>query len=194
MAATMNSMQILVFELRNSTRLGKGYARHQLGLHMLVLEQLRKTYWTADVQHSLFTTVLKSIGDELAASEAAGAHTPDSSRPGIGDMGPPSRLPDSVEPSLPERAETEADQVASSYESCLAAFMPFAGLRSYSDELGYVLRKIDEYWSRVKLTDFRASDWDVSDSVSLESIHSNHSNQEEPTVTAYVDSNGVSDK
>lgn len=161
---------------------------------MLVLEQLRKTYWTADVQHTLFTTVLKSIGDELAASEATGSQTPDNNRPTTGDMGPPRRMPDPVEPFISERPELETDPITSSYEACLAAFMPLAGLPSYSDELGYVSRSIDEHCSQVKLTNFRASDWDVSDSVSLESIHSNHSTQEEATVTTYVETNVVSDK
>lgn len=161
---------------------------------MLVLEQLRKTYWTADVQHTLFTTVLKSIGDELAASEAASAQILDNDRPGTGDMGPPRRLPGPVESSIPERLEIETDQVSSSYEASLAAFMPFAGLPSYSDELGYVLTSTHKHRLQVKLTDSRASDWDVSDSVSLESIHSNHSNQEETTVTTYVETNVVSDE
>lgn len=141
----MASMQILVFELRNSSRLGKGYARHQLGMHMNVLEQLRKTYWTADVQHTLFTTVLKSLGNEQAAAETSRAHTPDTRPAAAGEMGPPRRLPDLVEPLVsnsslnPERSESETDQAATSYEAYLAAFMPFAGLPSYSDDLGYVL-------------------------------------------------------
>ena len=55
----MAAMQIYIWELRHSTGMARHYASHQLDLHMLVLSHLRKTYWTADLQHNLFTEVLK---------------------------------------------------------------------------------------------------------------------------------------
>lgn len=53
----MPSGQIHLYEMKSPDLLSREHASHQLDLHMTVLRELRKTYWTADMQHDLFTRV-----------------------------------------------------------------------------------------------------------------------------------------
>ena len=57
----MFAAQIHLFEIKQSEGLARQYASHHFNLHVLVLSQLRRTYWTADHQHKLFTETLKAV-------------------------------------------------------------------------------------------------------------------------------------
>ena len=57
----MFAAQIHLYEIRHSEGLARQYASHHFNLHILVLSQLRRTYWTADHQHKLFTETLKAV-------------------------------------------------------------------------------------------------------------------------------------
>ncbi len=59
--AIMFAAQIHLFEIKQSEGLARQYASHHFNLHILVLAQLRRTYWTADHQHKLFTETLKVV-------------------------------------------------------------------------------------------------------------------------------------
>jgi len=59
--AIMSAAQIHLFEIKQSEGLARQYASHHFNLHILVLSQLRRTYWTADHQHKLFTETLKAV-------------------------------------------------------------------------------------------------------------------------------------
>jgi hypothetical protein len=57
----MFAAQVHLFEIKKSDGLARQYASHHFNLHTLVLSQLRRTYWTADHQHKLFTETLKAM-------------------------------------------------------------------------------------------------------------------------------------
>jgi hypothetical protein len=57
----MSAMQIHFYEHTTLEGLAKSHALHNLKLHILVLDHLRKTYWSADMQHGLFTDIMKAI-------------------------------------------------------------------------------------------------------------------------------------
>lgn len=61
LTAIMFAAQIHLFEIKTSEGLARQYASHHFNLHILVLAQLRRTFWTADHQHKLFTETLKVI-------------------------------------------------------------------------------------------------------------------------------------
>jgi hypothetical protein len=57
----MSAMQIHFYEHVRLGGLARQHALHNLKLHIMVLDHLRKTYWTADMQHKLFSEALKAI-------------------------------------------------------------------------------------------------------------------------------------
>jgi hypothetical protein len=57
----MTPMQIHLFEFAHSEGLARQHACHNLNLYMIVLSHLKKTYWSADMQHNLFTECLKAL-------------------------------------------------------------------------------------------------------------------------------------
>lgn len=59
--AMMSAMQIHFFEYHRLDGLARQHALHNLKLHIMVLDHLRKTYWTADMQHKLFSEALKAM-------------------------------------------------------------------------------------------------------------------------------------
>lgn len=50
----MPSGQIHLYETKSPDPLSREHASHQLDLHMTVLRELQKTYWTANMQYELF--------------------------------------------------------------------------------------------------------------------------------------------
>lgn len=50
----MPSGQIYLYETKSPDPLAREHALHQLDLHMTVLRELQKTYWTANMQYELF--------------------------------------------------------------------------------------------------------------------------------------------
>lgn len=58
-ATTMTAAQIHLFEIKTSEGLSHQFARNHFKLHVLILTQLQRTYWTASYQHQLFTETLK---------------------------------------------------------------------------------------------------------------------------------------
>jgi hypothetical protein len=55
--AMMPSGQIHLYETKSPDPLAREHASHQLDLHMTVLRELQKTYWTANMQYELFAKV-----------------------------------------------------------------------------------------------------------------------------------------
>lgn len=56
-------MQIHFFEYAQSESLARQHAYHNLNLHLMVLDHLRKTFWSADNYHTLFTDFLRAMDD-----------------------------------------------------------------------------------------------------------------------------------
>lgn len=126
MAATMPGMQVLIFEIRNSVGLAKSYAQHQLDLHMLVLSHLRKTYWTADLQHNLFTEVLKAMnGASCHAETDAAPAQPNRDQP----------VADQHEQAAQEMFNAEHGLTSATFEDFFLTFNPFMGMNAHTDEL-----------------------------------------------------------
>lgn len=62
-------MQIHFFEHYRLEGLARQHALHNLKLHIMVLDHLRKTYWAADMQHKLFSEALKAMENPKPASD-----------------------------------------------------------------------------------------------------------------------------
>ena len=127
-SAMMAAMQVLVFDIRNSTGLGKSYATHQLDLHMLVVSHLRKTYWTADLQHNLFVEVMKVLHGESSPQQGKDAATPANERADGDDT----TL--SSEHTGPDLFAAEQNLAHASLDDFFGMFNPFMGLPPH-DEL-----------------------------------------------------------
>lgn len=127
-------MQILIYEYRNADHLGRGYAKNQLNLHLLALQHLRKTYWAAEVQSTLFKTCMAVVERDLGIPDDALAPRQDS-RPG--DMGPPKPTSNRVETIEIDRADLESfPPIEMNISDYWEVFKPFMGMPSYSDDLG----------------------------------------------------------
>lgn len=131
-AAMMTAMQVLVFDIRNSSGLGKSYASHQLDLHMLVISHLRKTYWTADLQHNLFVEVMKVLNGETSCQHQKDAITPANERADRDDTTLSSEHPG------PDLFDAEHHLAHASLDEFFGIFNPFMGLPSH-DELRYAV-------------------------------------------------------
>ena len=73
--AMMAPMQVHLFEYAQSESLIRQHAYHNLNLHMMVLSHLKKTFWSADMQHNLFTECLKAMDGSMGERQNAGANT-----------------------------------------------------------------------------------------------------------------------
>lgn len=121
----MPGMQVLTFEIRNSTGLAKNYAQHQFDLYMLVLSCLRKTYWTADLQHILFSEVMKTMNaPSNPETSATPAHT-----------GRDQTVSDPREHTEPDDFHPEHTLANASFEDFFLTFHPFMGMNAPTDEL-----------------------------------------------------------
>lgn len=69
--AMMSAMQIHFYEHHRLDGLARQHALHNLKLHIMVLDHLRKTYWPADMQHKLFSDAIKTIEAPKPARESA---------------------------------------------------------------------------------------------------------------------------
>jgi hypothetical protein len=65
----MSAMQIHFYEHHRLGGLARQHALHNLKLHIMVLDHLRKTYWTADMQHKLFSDAIKTMENGKPARE-----------------------------------------------------------------------------------------------------------------------------
>lgn len=134
MAATMSSMQILTYEYRNADLASRGYTKNQLNLHLLALQHLRKTYWAAEVQCTLFKTCMAVVERDVGLPEDPLASRVESR---LGDMGPPRQVSGRSEPSDSDRPDFESlPSMDLSISDYLEVFKPFMGMPSYSDDLG----------------------------------------------------------
>ena len=75
-------MQVHLYEKCHSDSLARHYATHNLNLHMLVLSDLRSTYWTADLQYNLFSDALKVTDHSTRSAHPSGTATPTSTSNG----------------------------------------------------------------------------------------------------------------
>ena len=131
-AATMAAMQILIFEMRNANGLGKSYAAHQVDLHQLVLGELRKTYWTADLQYNLFVEVLKVLNGETCENGQT-TRTPANEKASDREDSAANANQDSNGPPL---FESEQGLAAHAHlDDFFGMFNPFMGLPSYGEDL-----------------------------------------------------------
>ena len=137
-SAIMGAMQILVFDMRGTReKLGKSYAAHQLDLHLLVLGHLKKTYWTADLQHNLYIEVLKVLN---GGENNHQTRTPANERAlDDGSQHPQQGL--GVDPHLNGGAGSDpfvpghALAATASLDDFFGMFNPFMGLPGYCDDL-----------------------------------------------------------
>lgn len=134
-SATMTAMQILVFEIRNASGLDKSYATHQLDLHQLVLGELRKTYWTADLQYNLFFEVLKVLDGAESGDSSNSLRTPANERSSDREDHAQAQH-ESNGPGLFEGDHGLAAAHAS-MDDFFGMFNPFMGLPSYGEELRF---------------------------------------------------------
>lgn len=123
----MSAMQVYVWEVRHSSGLARKYAYHQLELYLMVLSQLGKTYWTADLQHNLFVEALKVINGGRPGPDKEGAE-------------PQSYFRSVQNVELPSAGSTELSQPENtlmqwSLEDFLPHFNPFMGLPMHGDEI-----------------------------------------------------------
>lgn len=135
-SATMTAMQILVFEIRSASGLDKSYATHQLDLHQLVLGELRKTYWTADLQYNLFFEVLKVLDGLETGDNINPMRTPANERLSDKDE----NIQPQNESNGPGLFEGDHGLAAAhaSMDDFFGMFNPFMGLPSYGEELRFV--------------------------------------------------------
>lgn len=70
--AMIPAMQIHLYDCKSTNSLIRGLAENKLQLHMLVLSNLRGTYWSADVMYRLFEkaqTILNKSNSQTLKSE-----------------------------------------------------------------------------------------------------------------------------
>jgi len=126
MAATVPGMQILVYEIRNSVGLAKSYAQHQLELHMLVLSHLRKTYWSADLQHNTFTEVLKAMNSTPCHAEPEAFPTQATRDHAVTTQ---------HEQTAQELFNAEHGLTNATFEDFFLTFNPFMAMNAHAEEL-----------------------------------------------------------
>ncbi|KAM0444353.1 hypothetical protein ACHAO4_010252 [Trichoderma viride] len=75
--AMIPAMQIHLYDCKSANSLIRGLAENKLQLHMLVLSNLRGTYWSADVMYRLFEraqTILKKGSSQTSKREKNSGH------------------------------------------------------------------------------------------------------------------------
>lgn len=75
--AMIPAMQIHLYDCKSTNSLIRGLAENKLQLHMLVLSNLRGTYWSADVMYRLFEraqTILKKGSSQTSKREKNSGH------------------------------------------------------------------------------------------------------------------------
>lgn len=100
-ATTMSAAQIHLFEIKTSNGLCRQFALNHYNLHVLILAQLHKTYWTATYQHQLFTETLKAMEEcekVQMQQEAANVSAKDESRQQTNNALAPNQVPRSATP------------------------------------------------------------------------------------------------
>ena len=127
----MNSAEVLVYDIKNSAGLGKSYATHQLDLHILVLSHMRKTYWTADLQHNLFTEVVKTMNGEITAANKDTR----AASPAVAKTDREDSALSGADPTAPDLFDSEHPLAHASLDDFFGMFNPFMGLPSHADEL-----------------------------------------------------------
>lgn len=120
-----------MYEYRNADHLGRGYAKNQLNLHLLALQHLRKTYWAAEVQTTLFRQCMAVVERDLGVPDDPLAPRGESRQ---GDMGPPKQVFSRSEASEIDRSDF--DNLPTMEMDYWEVFIPFMGMPSYSDDLG----------------------------------------------------------
>lgn len=103
--AMMSAMLIHFFEQHQLEGLARRHALHNLKLHIMVLDHLRKTYWSADMQHKLFSEALKAMENSHDVAQA-------SSQPRQGDTSRRNSEPQQVEVPSHQQFEINADTSA----------------------------------------------------------------------------------
>ena len=70
----MPAGQIHLYETKSPDLLTREHASNQLDLHMTVLRELQKTYWTANMQYELFAKARVATLALPPASSSSGVH------------------------------------------------------------------------------------------------------------------------
>ena len=125
----MSAMSIYVWEIRHSTGLARDYAYHQLELYLMVLSQLGKTYWTADLQYNLYMEALKVIKASTSAAEKNPAEPAPHPRSG--------QYADMQSTGGSEMSQPYGSYINGTLEDYFLTFNPFMGLPMQGDELRY---------------------------------------------------------
>lgn len=74
------AMQIHLYDCKSSNALTRGLAENKLQLHMLVLSNLRETYWSADVTYRLFDRAQNILKKSNSQVEKPPSKNADNSR------------------------------------------------------------------------------------------------------------------
>jgi hypothetical protein len=124
----MMTMQIHFYELAKSEGLLRQHALHNLNLHFMVLTHLKKSFWTADMHHNLFTECIKALnsgkGDQNQyAGYAAGLQDPATAARSSSPHG----VRDDQGPSMGSVLETSGLS-ESAFDEFFASFGPFDNL------------------------------------------------------------------
>lgn len=128
--STNTALQIYVWEIRNSSGLARNYACHQLELYLMVLAQLGKTYWTADLQHNVYVEALKVLNSGSSTVERDPADPMLHTRHG--------QAVDLASTGTPDVNHTEGSYLQGTLEDYLLSFNPFMGMPMEGDGMTYV--------------------------------------------------------
>jgi hypothetical protein len=127
----MSAMQLYVYEIRQSSSTAeRGYALNRLELYMLVLTQLGKTYWTADLQYNLFNEALKALNGNPSSinkdpGEPAQNYQNTQARNGVAEI---DHAVDDIDP-------PSSTMMNGTLDDFLMSFNPFMGFQIPPNEL-----------------------------------------------------------
>lgn len=108
---TMTAAQIHLFEIKTAEGLTRQFARNQFNLHVLILKQLQRTYWTASYQHQLFTETLKAMEEYEKGLRQVANTTADANVNSIGGQGATPGLTASGQTSTGTAWTTQSTQI-----------------------------------------------------------------------------------
>ncbi|KAJ9610587.1 hypothetical protein H2200_005364 [Cladophialophora chaetospira] len=139
----MMTMQIHFYELAQSQGLLRQHALHNLNLHFMVLTQLKKTFWTADMHHNLFTECIKALNSGKSDQKQYAGYAAGLQDPATAARSSTPRPPrgDEQNPAVCNVLETSGLS-ESAFDEFFASFGPFDNFSSLFED-SYRLARLD---------------------------------------------------